>query len=245
LVAEQLLVDGSPPEPYEVETGEAASVADFLAVDPEDDTLADVDYMKYPQPEAALLVDYDAAGIMGEYADPQDVQPAPADIIEFQETPDESPEVSIPLAVEEVVLYLESLEPARAEAAEELITAFSAAVKDSQRLPVEASTEQKEAVEEELEALCVQLFECLGIDYDDETIKLFIENMRASEPAVDRENVEMDAAALSTEVLNRKGTYEYKPLRGSLLLTGLTRFIKEKTWPSLMMGRYALWACSI
>jgi hypothetical protein len=85
----------------------------------------------------------------------------------------------------------------------------------------------------------MQLFEGLGIEYDEETIDQFIQNITAQESFV---NLNIETDELSIENLNNMGTREFKALEGTSLLGGLTRFIKQKMQPHLILGKYALQA---
>ena len=137
----------------------------------------------------------------------------------------------------EFSLYLESLEPNQAKATKDIIEDLSAAIKESQQLPEEAVIEEKEIIEQKIEELCIQLFESLGIEYDEETIKQFIQSIAIQELFID---VNIETNELSIEELNDLGTREYKPLDSASLLSGLVQFIKQKMQPQLILGRYAL-----
>ncbi|HUD07052.1 MAG TPA: hypothetical protein VMR34_04135 [Candidatus Saccharimonadales bacterium] len=141
----------------------------------------------------------------------------------------------------EFSLYLESLEPTQLEEIKNMIETLGIAINDSQQLPEEATTEE-EVIEEKLEELCIQLFESLGIEYDEEIIKQFMHSIAAQESVL---NMNIDTNELSIDDLNNMGTHEYKPLDNASLLGGLTQFIKQKLQPHLMLGRYALQVSTI
>lgn len=138
----------------------------------------------------------------------------------------------------EFSLYLESLEPEKVEVTKNVIDELGAALKESQRLPEEATNEEKESIEQKLKKLCIQLFEGLGIEYDEETIKQFIQSITTQESFV---NINFETEGLSIEALNNMGTREYKSLDGTSLLGGLAQLIKQKMQSHLIIGRYALY----
>jgi hypothetical protein len=224
----------------EAETHEAVEDdLSLLVAEPSEDIPAPVEYTEHL--EIVTPTEYGEAGILEEYDEPWHPGPVMIAAKEPSESHDNTPETSTIRALESVVLRLEALEPAQVEAVSDIITTLSISVQESQQMLAEASDEEKEAIERDLTVACAQLFECLGIDYDDEIIKQFMEAIGTFEPSADSGT---DPDMLSVEALNRMGTYEYKPVRGSSLLSGLARFVKERMQPSLMMGRFALQACS-
>jgi len=134
-------------------------------------------------------------------------------------------------------LHLESLEPTQVEFIKNVIEELSVALKESQDLTEETTSQEKESIDQKLEELCRQLFESLGIECDEEVIKQFIQGITARESL---SNVKIESAELSVDKLNYLGTREYKPLGGASLLGSLTQFIKQKMQPHLILGRYAL-----
>ena len=135
---------------------------------------------------------------------------------------------------EEFDSYLESLESIQIELTKNVIEALRVVVKEAQQL-TEETTENKEVIGQRLEELCIQLFEGLGIEYNEETVTRFIQNIKTFEPIVG-----IDIPELSLEGLNSLGTREYKPPSNTSLLGRLTQFIKQKMQPHLMLGKYAL-----
>jgi hypothetical protein len=159
-------------------------------------------------------------------------------LLDAEDGPDSPEPVILQGHEEEFNLYLGSLEPTQAEGAKELVEALTTAIKDSRELP-ESTGEEKEIIGQELEKLCVELFEYLGIEYDEEITRRFIQSITAPEPIIN-----IDTYELTAEDLNNMGTREYKPLGDASLLAGLTRFIKQGTQPRRMLGRYTLQVCS-
>ena len=134
-------------------------------------------------------------------------------------------------------LYLESLEPEQVEVTKNVIEELRDVLKESQQLPEETSGEERERTDQMLEELCIQLFESLGIEYDEEIIMQFIQSITAQE-SLSNANIESDK--LSIDELNYLGTREYKPFGSSSLLGGLAQYIKQKMQSHLILGRYAL-----
>ena len=187
-----------------------------------------------------MFVDFVKIDVVDEQERALDTQPLQATVIESLESASESPEATTLQGFEEhFSLYLDSLEPAQVEATKNVIEALSIVIKESQQLPEETTNEEKEIIEQKLEELCMQLFEGLGIEYDEETIDQFIQNITAQESFV---NLNIETDELSIENLNNMGTREFKALEGTSLLGGLTRFIKQKMQPHLILGKYALQA---
>jgi len=141
-------------------------------------------------------------------------------------------------------LYLESLEPEQIEATRNIIEELSDVLKESQQLPEETPNEIVEIVEQKLEELCIQLFEGLGLKYDDDTIKRFLQRVTEQESFV---NVDFEEVKeLSIEDLNKKGTREYQPPDSTRTLLGtLAQYIKQKMQPKILLGRYALRASAV
>ena len=167
-------------------------------------------------------------------------QPLQATAIESTESTSDNSEVTTLQGFEEQFsLYLESLEPTQVEATKNVIEALSIAIRESQQLPEGTPSEEKDIIEQKLNELCIQLFESLGIEYDEETIKQFIQSITALELFV---NFNIEIEELSIEALNNMGTREYKALEGTSLLGGLTQFIRQKMQPHLRLGKYALQA---
>ena len=177
--------------------------------------------------------------VIGEQEEALDIQPSKIAAIETQEDGPDSPESAMLQGHEEEFnLYLGSLEPTRAEATKDLVAALTAAIKDSRELP-SGTSQEKEIIGQELEEQCVRLFEYLGIEYDEEITRRFIQSITAPESVTNTDTYELTA-----EDLNNMGTREYKPLGDVSLLGGLTRFIRRKTQPRRMLGRYTVQVCS-
>jgi hypothetical protein len=177
--------------------------------------------------------------VIDEQEEALDTQLSKITAIETQEGGPDSPEPAMLQGHEEEFnLYLGSLEPTQAETAKDLAEALITAIKDSPELP-ESTGEEKEIIGQELEELCVRLFEYLGIEYDEEITRWFIQSITVPESIIN-----IDTYELTTEDLNNMGTREYKPLGDASLLAGITRFIKHKTQPRHMLGRYTLQVCS-
>ena len=188
---------------------------------------------------AGMFKDFVEVDAIDEQEEALDIQLSKITAIETQEDGPDSPEPAMFQGHEEEFnLYLGSLEPTQAETAKDLVEALTTAIKDSRELPG-STGEEKEIIEQGLEELCAQLFEYLGIEYDEEITKRFIQNITAPESVIN-----IDTYELTAEDLNNMGTREYKPLGDASLLGGLTRFIKHKTQPLRVLGRYTLQVCS-
>ena len=188
---------------------------------------------------AGMFKDFVEVDAIDEQEEALDIQLSKITAIETQEDGPDSPEPAMFQGHEEEFnLYLGSLEPTQAETAKDLVEALTTAIKDSRELPG-STGEEKEIIEQGLEELCAQLFEYLGIEYDEEITKRFIQSITAPESVIN-----IDTYELTAEDLNNLGTREYKPLGDASLLGGLTRFIKHKTQPLRVLGRYTLQVCS-
>jgi hypothetical protein len=83
------------------------------------------------------------------------------------------------------------------------------------------------------------LFECLNIDYNEETIKQFMQSITADESglAVSGKPVE---ETLTIEDLNQMGTHEHKPFFDASSMSDVAQLIKHKIRPQYLLGKYAL-----
>lgn len=185
-----------------------------------------------------MFVDFVEIDDIDEQEDMLDVQPLQTTVIKSPESGSDSLEATVPQG-EDFNIYLESLEPIQAESTKNVIEALSIAIRESQQLSEEITNEEKEITEQKLEELCIQLFDGLDIEYDEETVKQFMQSITAQESFV---NLSIETDELSIEALNNMGTREYKTPDGTSLLGGLTQFIKQKMQPHLILGKYALQA---
>ncbi|GAC1500114.1 MAG: hypothetical protein NVS1B10_03480 [Candidatus Saccharimonadales bacterium] len=133
--------------------------------------------------------------------------------------------------------YLESLEPVQVEDIKVVIEELRTALGEIQQLPVESTKAEIINAELVLEELCIQLFNGLGIDYDETTIMKFMQNVTEQDLFLKSVN---RSEAQSVEELNSSGTHEYKPLARTSMLGGLAQFIKQKVQTHFVLGRYAL-----
>ncbi len=133
--------------------------------------------------------------------------------------------------------YLETLEPTQAEEVRGIVGFLRDEIK-SVILNTEITDEEREIIEVGIYALAERLFEVLGIEYDEELIKQFIEVIKNYELIK-----KIDEEEFSIDYLNSMGTQEYKPLTNGSLAGGLTRLIKRSTLPHQSLGRYTLQAC--
>lgn len=140
----------------------------------------------------------------------------------------------------EFSLYLKSLEPEQVEATTNVIEELGVVLKESQQPSEKTTSEEKYIVEHRLEELCILLFEGLGLEYDEEIIKQFIQSIIAQE-LLSNTNVDSDEQ-LPIDELNYLGTREHKTLASAPLQGGLAQFIKQKMQSHLVLGRYALQA---
>jgi|GEM_PF-6051739 len=113
--------------------------------------------------------------------------------------------------------YLETLEPAQAEEVQGILEVLGNDIKFL-NLDLEFDDAEREAVVAEMYRLTERLLSVLGIVYDEETIKRFIENVSSAEVA---ESPSLEQ--LSVDYLNGKGTQEYKSDISSHLATRLTK----------------------
>ena len=136
---------------------------------------------------------------------------------------------------EEFNLYLETLEPAQVAAVQDIIEAITL-VMNADKHPSDQIVSEEQVVTRQLEELCIELYECLGLEYDQEIIKQFVASILVPET----HTVDTNPEELTIEILNKRGTYEYKHHDNTSLLSGLTKFIKQRAQPYLMLGRYTL-----
>lgn len=155
------------------------------------------------------------------------------------EAPEETrvnPDTDPPAAVE---VYMEDLEPARAEAARELVGDVTLMIKEYKRLP-QTAAEEKEVMKRVIIQLSTQLLESIGEDSGEEAVKRFVAEI--AQLATDTE-ADPDSRQYSEDYLNRMGTREYKALDQSSVLGSLTGFIKQKLRLHLELARYSMRAC--
>jgi|GEM_PF-1420599 len=135
---------------------------------------------------------------------------------------------------EQLDQYLQSLEPSRAEAVKPILDNVMQAAQEARKLP-ETDSQGLALIEQQLEQLCTLLFECLEIDFSNETVKQFIQSITTHEPIVI-----LNKESLPIEDLNSMGTSEYKVDSNLSLLGGLAQITKQNIHPNLLLGRYAL-----
>lgn len=95
---------------------------------------------------------------------------------------------------------------------------------------------EKGEVEQRVEALCVQLFEALGLNYNASIIEQFIVNIILANQ--DANFIESDV--LSIDRINSLGTHEHKLPINLPLITSLAKLIKQQMNSHLILGRYAI-----
>jgi hypothetical protein len=135
----------------------------------------------------------------------------------------------------ELSTYIETLEPAKAEAAEEILQTLVKVLEVNQ-IAIENGEEISEVDVKNIEHLFVELLESLNLDYQDETVKQLMQNLFSPEMIAEiTEDYE-----LSIDQLNYLGTREYKSTSVSTLLTSLVQMIKQKVEYHLRLGKYAL-----
>ena len=135
----------------------------------------------------------------------------------------------------ELSTYIETLEPAKAEAAEEILQALVKVLEVNQ-IAIENGEEISEVDVKKIEHLFVELLEPLNLDYQDETVKQLMQNLFSSEMIAEI----TEDYDLSIDQLNYLGTREYKSASFVTLLTSLVQMIKQKVVYHLRLGKYAL-----
>jgi hypothetical protein len=171
----------------------------------------------------------------------QKVESILTDDFETQDTESQAVESAVFVDLEaEFGLYLELLEPDQVVAAKVVMEELSVALIDSQRQREDITKGDTEVMDQQIEELCVALFEYLDIEYDEETIAQYIQNIKSIEFIETT-----DTEELSIEALNNLGTHEYKPIGDNSLLGSLMQFIKQKMQPYLTLGKYTLQMCTI
>lgn len=127
----------------------------------------------------------------------------------------------------------EYLEPLEESAVEVVATMAEAVVQTAREMRVlrEAGEVRTEDLEEKLEELCIQMFEYLGIDYGEETIKTFLRIIKNDET--------QEGGEQAVEEFVESGTHESK-LDAIPLLGQLIHMIKQELSPQSMLGRLAL-----
>jgi hypothetical protein len=165
-------------------------------------------------------------------------QPSTAETINTEYT-EAATESVITLTIEkEFSITLESLDPKQIEVVQNIVEEISVVLNKSQLLPEDASSDQKEIIEQSLEELCEQLFEALGKEYTEETIKRFIRSIMIPETFF---SSGLKTDELSIDSLNSIGTREYRLPSSTTMHGDLSRLIKHKMQSYLMIGRYALY----
>jgi hypothetical protein len=101
--------------------------------------------------------------------------------------------------------------------------------------PEEAESNEIAAKKVELEQLCVQLFECLGITYSEETVKQFVRSITKPE-----KTMTLNEEKVPNADWLHMGTHEYKFSDVASLLLGLMQLLKQKARPYVRLGKFAL-----
>lgn len=142
----------------------------------------------------------------------------------------ESEEVGLfnPTTLELLDNYLNTIEPDKAEHAQELVNNIELVLSSSSE--TELSEEDRQVMMEELHDLCSELFSTLGIKYDEEIIKKFVNKITN-----ERLKTSEEKQKLSLEYLNEMGTHEYKSndlgsFVGWVPITLLSRLIMVAKW---------------
>lgn len=120
-------------------------------------------------------------------------------VFEQDEVANEDSEVlEKPTLVEQLTVYIETLEPARAEEAEAILDVIMEKI---QLIYEEDSTEEQQILEQELEIICVRMLVCMGVEPIPETVKHLL-------LALKKEYLEQ--VELAEEEIYDQGTHERK-----------------------------------
>ncbi|MDB5161266.1 MAG: hypothetical protein JWO96_646 [Candidatus Saccharibacteria bacterium] len=166
-----------------------------------------------------------------EPAEAEDIVPNDAGLVEEMQPTD----LYIPVPLEPEVIRKQlteafrQIEPEVVEQANELVHEIVEIARQIQEIDP-AEEQELASTEQELEELCVSLFECLKADYDEAVIEKFVRNI--IEKAEHEERV-------VEELLTKDGTHEHQ-LNDSALLGKLSALINYKSRPFSAIGRYAI-----
>jgi hypothetical protein len=150
-----------------------------------------------------------------------------------------SPEPArLQISQKKIKLYLESLQPSYIEAAGEIVEALATTARERKSF-LEKNDPDFEATSIKLKDLSVKLFDCLGIDYNEEFLQQFIQGIISEQIGGD------PALGLDPKELSISGTHEYKFLGSSYLINDLTKLIKNKLLTYLNLGGCSLRACVV
>jgi leucyl aminopeptidase len=154
--------------------------------------------------------------------------------IEFMtdEISDHSPERIMQRMDEEITAHFEQLEPEARESALIILEDVAAATREITEAPHELGPEKLAEIEQNLTELCTELFERIGLELDEETIKWFVRNLMIDSTVIDQEPERHSA-------FMEEGTHEQ--LQADFhMLSKLLRLIKKAPIRLYLLGRIAV-----
>jgi len=208
-----------------------------------DEPTAEIDYVPNDE-RAQLMVDDildNATGDFSELPEPQEFAEHPnAEIDAFwlDEDQDEfiSSDAQISYVKEQLAEYLEPLSADEAESVTSLVATIIQTACQFRELH-ETENVDKLPVEQELQELkelCMQLFEYIGVDYNEDTLELFLQNvLQVDTVKPNSDNIEHLPSFM------QKGTHEQRQSTFHILNV-LAQLIKQKTPSFYFLGRLAL-----
>ena len=137
---------------------------------------------------------------------------------------------------EELGPYLIAIGPEDTEVIKSSVIELGAIIKNGHISIENMLGFEKGEVEQRVEALCVRLFEALGLNYNASIIEQFMVNIILANQ--DANFIESDV--LSIDRINSLGTHEHKLPINLPLITSLAKLIKQQMNSHLILGRYAI-----
>ena len=162
---------------------------------------------------------------------------SPTDVVDLEPDSAHSREkILLDTFEEELGPYLIAIGPEDTEVIKSSVIELGAIIKNGHISIENMLGFEKGEVEQRVEALCVQLFEALGLNYNASIIEQFIVNIILANQ--DANFIESDV--LSIDRINSLGTHEHKLPINLPLITSLAKLIKQQMNSHLILGRYAI-----
>ena len=130
--------------------------------------------------------------------------------------------------------YIQSLEPIKAKKTELALKSIIE-ILTIQPNQLDNNPTEMNVLTEEIKTIVIELLQSFELNYDDQTIKILIDNLSTSEITPETTN-----QYLSQYQLNRLGTDEYLVPSTRSLLTNFLQLLKQKVQLHLQLGRFVL-----
>ena len=162
---------------------------------------------------------------------------SPTDVVDLEPDSAHSREkILLDTFEEELGPYLIAIGPEDTEVIKSSVIELGAIIKNGHISIENMLGFEKGEVEQRVEALCVRLFEALGLNYNASIIEQFMVNIILA----NRDANFIESDVLSIDRINSLGTHEHKLPINLPLITSLAKLIKQQMNSHLILGRYAI-----